>query len=342
MPDEHPERFISAADFARAEAEIIREFRLEAPQYVMYLSEEQREELWNWWQGNGRSFTEPASAPAPVRNNPDGEVRGNRVDYVGAENARRSIDLTELTDQVGSERPTRGDNQMKVFAVRSVALSAETADAWKAGGVVLARRGRTPEGQMDAAIANGHQAVLNLGNSAFNPAETLPVWNYGRDIRPLITPGATRDLLGDFMPPQPEANFPRQAWVKAPGAHGRGKFLETIDSPLVLPKSWDWCEHIDGQEYRLITVGHKLVQDFMRFGDNGNRSYEWIRMREVDADLKQMVREAATRVPGNNVIAWDTILDHDGTPYIFEGNTCPGVNADTVRRIVDEMERQSE
>lgn len=230
---------------------------------------------------------------------------------------------------------------MRVFAVRSVALSTRTAEAWKTGGVVLARRGRTPLEQVSVAHASEYHAVLNMGNSAFNPPELVPIWNYGRDIKPLVTPGASRDLLGEFMPPQPETNFPRQAWVKAPGAHGRGKFLEIIHEPLVLPPSWDWCEHIDGQEYRLITVGHKVVQDFERHGPNGNREYAWVPMREINSDLKQMVREAAARVPGNNVIAWDTVLGPDDTPYIFEGNTCPGVNADTVRRIVNEMERQS-
>ena len=231
---------------------------------------------------------------------------------------------------------------MRIMGVRSVTLSTDTANAWKDGGVVLARRGRTPEQQVLVARDNGYNALLNLGNSAFSPAETIPIWNYGRDIKPLIAPGTTRTLIGDFMPPQPDANFPRQAWVKAPGAHGRGKFLETIDSPLVLPPLWDWCEHIDGQEYRLVTVGNKVVQDFKRHGLNGSRRYEWVPMGEVDSQLKQMVREAAERVPGQNVIAWDTIIDVDGTPYIFEGNTCPGVNADTVRRIVAEMERQSE
>ncbi len=168
------------------------------------------------------------------------------------------------------------------------------------------------------------------------------MWNYGRNIKPLVTPGATRDLIGEFMPRQPDSDFPRQAWVKAPGAHGRGKFLEIIHEPLVLPRSWDWCEHVEGQEYRLITVGNKVVQDFERHGDNNSRRYSWVPMREVNADLKAMVREAASRLEGNNVIAWDTILDTNGEPFIFEGNSCPGVNADTVRRIVDEMERQSD
>lgn len=230
---------------------------------------------------------------------------------------------------------------MRVFGVRSVQLTTETANAWKAGGVRLARRGRTPASQMAIAAEYDYGAVLNLGNSAFNPTETVPIWNYGRDIKPLINPGDTRDLLGDFMPPQPTSNFPRQAWVKAPGAHGRGKFLETIDQPLVLPSSWDWCEHIEGQEYRLVTVGHKIVQDFERSGPNGNRHYSWVPMREVNSDLKQMVREAAAKVPGNNVIAWDTIINNEGEPFIFEGNTCPGVNTNTVQRIVAEMERQS-
>ena len=183
-----------------------------------------------------------------------------------------------------------------------------------------------------------YDMILNLGKSSFLTDDER-VWNKGQHIIDLIYPGKTRVLFDDLMPPRP-TNYPADVWVKQPGAHGRGKSRMYVDYPLVLPGMWDWQEHINGQEYRLVTVGHRLVQDFLRHGENGNRSYEWLPMREVPQELKRMVRLAATRVEGNNVIAWDTIVDETGQPYLLEGNTCPGVTAPTVRRITEEMERQ--
>lgn len=225
---------------------------------------------------------------------------------------------------------------MTTLAVRSVSLSEESTQAWKSEGVVFSRRGRTPTQIMDM----GYDRVLNLGNSQFNPV-VGNVWNRGDDILPLIYPGRTRELLGDLMPPQPDATLmPHDVWIKQPGSHGRGKKRKIIDRNLVLPREWDWCQHVDGQEYRLITVGHRIVQDFLRHGENGERRYEWIRMREVPSALKDLVRTAAQRIEGNNVIAWDAIVDNDGQPFIFEGNSCPGVNRDSVKRILTEMDVQ--
>ena len=179
--------------------------------------------------------------------------------------------------------------------------------------------------------------VINRGKGDFRPESGRHrVWNHGEDIEPLLYPGFTRELLGDMMPPQSVEHG--DVWIKAPGAAGRGKFRKAVDRELVLPREWDWQMHIPGQEYRLVTVGHKVVQDFLRFGDNGGRSYEWIRMSEVPMALKNMARTAAARLNGNNIIAWDMVVSEEtDIPYLFEGNSCPGVNSDTVRRIVEEM-----
>ncbi len=228
---------------------------------------------------------------------------------------------------------------MSFIAVRSVSLSEETTNAWKEGGVTFSRRGRTA----NEVVAMGYDNVINLGNSRFRPEGRYSVWNHGDDIEALLYPGMTRELLDDLMPPQPSMDLePHDVWIKRPGSHGRGKQRMIVDRNLVLPREWDWCQHVDGQEYRLITVGHRIVQDFLRHGENGDRTYEWVAMREVPRSLKDAVREAARRVPGRNIIAWDCIVTEGGQPYIFEGNTCPGVNIETVQRIVKEMNRQNE
>lgn len=225
---------------------------------------------------------------------------------------------------------------MTILGIRSVNLTIETTNAWKTR-IAMAKRGRTiPE-----IMGLGFSTILNMGKSTFAPDMSQypnhKVWNHGDDIGVLLWPGATRELLGDMMPPRP-TEFPADVWLKTPGAHGRGKFKKSIEEALVLPREWDWQSHIEGQEYRLVTVGTKVVQDHKRNGENGNRSYEWLAMRETPQVLKDMAREAADRVPGANVIAWDLILTDDGIPYLFEGNTSPGVNQATVARIVNIME----
>lgn len=225
---------------------------------------------------------------------------------------------------------------MTILAVRSVILSTDTADAWKGAGVHFARRGKT----IEQITAMPYPVILNLGKSGFQPPRSERIWNHGRDIFPLLWPGETRRLMGDLMPPQP-TDFPADAWVKAPGAAGRGKYRKAIDQALVLPKEWDWQQHIEGQEWRLVTVGERLVQCMMRNGPNGNRRYTWNRMNQTPMILKELAREAARRLNGRNVVGWDLIEQGD-TAYILEGNSCPGVGRETANRVVKEITRQME
>lgn len=229
---------------------------------------------------------------------------------------------------------------MSFLVVRSLPLGSKSTPAWKAAGGVFVRRGSTPERIAFLAQRNESEFILNLGKSTFMPTPDTPcpVWNLGESILPLLWPGRTRELLGDLMPPQE----PGDVWVKQPGFGGRGKVRLETEVPLVLPPQWDWQSHVDGQEWRLITVGHRVVQDLKRFGENGNRSYEWVPMKETPVALKALAREAAKRLPGMNVTAWDLIIDNQGQPFLFEGNSCPGVNEATTSRIYKEIIRQQE
>lgn len=225
---------------------------------------------------------------------------------------------------------------MSVLGVRSVSLTTSTSRAWRSR-IRLAERGLATWQIIEN---HGEEHILNLGRSSFHPdPEEYPYkvfWNLGNHIKPLLWPGITRELMGDLMPPRP-TQYPADVWLKAPGAHGRGKYKKQVTHPLVLPSEWDWQEHINGQEYRLITVNGAVVQDFLRSGENGNRSYQWVAMRDVPMEVKDMARLAARRLEGRNVIAWDLIWTGEQA-FLFEGNTCPGVNSETVNRIVDYME----
>ena len=84
-------------------------------------------------------------------------------------------------------------------------------------------------------------------------------------------------------------------------------------------------------------MGSKIVQGYERHDSNGDRSYVWTGVTALPLAIKTITREAITQLPGQNFIAWDLILDPEGVPYLFEGNTCPGIGATTVGRVLAEM-----
>ena len=223
---------------------------------------------------------------------------------------------------------------MEFGLIRSIPLGRDTINAWRNAGGVFIPRGTS--GSERYRITSRYPVTINLGNTNINPATigSPYVLNLPGDIEALVTPGGARRLLDDFLPPRRTGTV----WMKGPGRAGRNKFLVETRERLVLPSDWDWQIHVTGQEYRLITVGAKVVQDFKRYGENGSRVYEWVRMRDVPEQLKQMARLAARRVPGYNVIAWDMIATDDGRYFIFEGNTSPGMSTPTAQRIIREID----
>ena len=238
---------------------------------------------------------------------------------------------------------------MSHVLLAALPLSGDTKQAWReAGGIFMRSDRETPE-ILDY-TKQRETFFINLGRSSFRPDEEMladhglepwDVWNRGENINQLLYPGQVRTLLDEFAIPRPEA-YPADVWIKTPGRQGRGTFRKHIEEPLVLPKEWDWQEHMEGQEYRCITVGPRIVQNFERHGSNGDREYRWTLMEETPAPVKTAVRKVAKRLDGYNVVAWDAILTPQGVALIFEGNTCPGMSINTARRVVNEINRQRE
>ena len=235
---------------------------------------------------------------------------------------------------------------MSTMAIRSITLSESSSNAWKSAGCFFARRTRTQDQIIALALDNECDFIINLGNTAFNPtdqeiARSFPgrIFNVGRNIRPLVRPGTTRDLLGDLLPPYPEESetFAVDYWVKAPGAKGKGKHLVRGHKLPEIPDEWDLQVHIKGREFRVITVDDIVVQVNERFGDNSNRSYEWVGVTDAPRAVKQVAKDAARKLEGRNIIGWDIILEHDAKAYVLEGNSCPGMNEATANRILNKV-----
>lgn len=241
---------------------------------------------------------------------------------------------------------------MSAFSiVRSIDLSSTTRSAWERAGGVFLRPDRTIESIFAYARHRGHRFVLNLGRSELSvqPLERgdeqtppIPFINDGISvISRILTPGATRQFIPELIPPAPRS-YPAAVWVKAPGRAGRGKFLETVSGPLQLPRSWDFQAHVNGDEYRVVTVGRRAVQGAARFGRNGDREYEWRGLQGTPELILGAARQAAQALNNDNaMIAWDLIHEIEtDQAYILEGNSCPGVNNATAERVVNEIIRQ--
>ena len=233
----------------------------------------------------------------------------------------------------------------RALLYRSIPLSRTTRDAWKSAGAMFAKRERTPEQVRDLA---GGRPIINLGSSNL----TLPgIWNEASVIAPLLTPAGSRQLFDTVMPSdgwQGEGYY----WLKGQGRGGANKektyvTTEYSHNELVSRANWiagDVQQNIGGGEYRVITVGTKVVQVMKRGGLNGNRVYEWVGLTGAPTSVKEVAREAARRLESEKIIiGWD-VMDGDGYyqwtsgTYILEGNSCPGVNAATAGRILDAME----
>ena len=224
--------------------------------------------------------------------------------------------------------------------VRSIPLALTTRDAWKENGVMFARR--TSNDERIEMLANG-RPIINLGSQQ---CRIIGIWNEARVVEPLINPAASRELLGSLMPSNRYID-PGYFWLKGEGRGGSNKEKRFIRNSqefnaLVEHATWigaDVQQHIDGQEYRVITVGEKVVQVMKRTGGHlaSDRVYTWVGVEGCDSEVKAVARKAAMKLANSKtIIGWDVIQGERA--YILEGNSCPGVNAATANRILNAVE----
>lgn len=225
----------------------------------------------------------------------------------------------------------------RLLAVRSIPLSLRTARSWRSAGVDFWPRSRNLHEILD--LEDQDTLVLNLGNSSLphEITERFTTYNHPETVRRLSSPTLTREYFNDLLPPA-RPTEPTDFWVKGPGCGGQNKERRVWNDIRPIPHGWDTQAHVEGQEYRVNTTGSRCVQVHKRKGDNSKRSYEWCGLGGAPQTVKSIAREAADAT-GLSILAWDIILSTEGIAYILEGNTCPGVNPPTARRIVDEIQR---
>ncbi len=228
--------------------------------------------------------------------------------------------------------------------VRSIPLALDTRDAWKEAGAMFVRRESNDD--RIAYLSGYHDApIINLGSST---CRIEGIWNEANVIAPLLTPAASRELISSLMPSMLYCG-PNYYWLKGQGRGGANKEKLFIRNGAEFDEMYaraQWMDgdvqlHIDGQEYRVITVGSKVVQVTKRDGGvlASDREYEWVGLTGAPSQVKDIARRASSMLSSDKtIIGWDVITDNMHFVHILEGNACPGVNTATANRILDAVE----
>ena len=248
---------------------------------------------------------------------------------------------------------------MTVFVNRSIPLSQESRDGWKNAGATIVPRNPVRAERL-LARTNDTDIIINLGRGPEHLVGREPqIWNQFDTIDSIITPAAIRRTMPDLIPTSDVFNGPnnhRPYWIKGPGQHGNNKrlcqeyawdgaYLAEIEHCLDLP-GWDAQLHIEGTEFRVITVGNAVIQAYRKdHRTETNRGlmfqWNWIGVGGIKKNgLIPLVKKAAAALPhgDRSVVGWDCIVGEAGA-YIIEGNSSPGVNDATAQRIVNAIER---
>jgi hypothetical protein len=235
---------------------------------------------------------------------------------------------------------------MRTLAVRSIPLSEATRNGWHSANVRFAKRNRNNSQIENIAVQYGYDSVLNLGDRGFFSEKVL-TWNRIESVWAVMEPQALRVTMPDFLPAELDEDTGAH-WHKSMGWGGVGKrfhdkFYEGCD------ENWyndDTQEHIEGIEYRIITVGDRLVQASRKEPQSEGWppiptgfNWHWIGVDGVaDNGIIPQIKQAVLLIPywETTILGWDIIVD-DIKPYVIEVNSCPGVNEATAQRIVKAM-----
>jgi hypothetical protein len=234
---------------------------------------------------------------------------------------------------------------MSFLIVRSVPLSQETRAAWKNAGGTFARRkynGRLPD-----AVVDRYGYIVNLGHTRLSASADV-IYNRPDSIVAVSHPVNFRKTFHDSEL-IPSRNMKGRHWHKTGGFRGEGKTFHESERGDCAVIPGDVQEHIEGVEYRVITVGDVVVQAHKKELINDGWppiptgfEWSWVGVRGVSSNgIIPAVKNAITKIPfgERTVLGWDIIVRDRNQPFIIEINTSPGVNDATAQRIVSQIER---
>lgn len=224
-----------------------------------------------------------------------------------------------------------------IHILRTIPLSLETREAWTSAGARMVPRKHIGKYFEDPPVSS-NDVIINLGWR--KPINHDHVWNHHESVKFVSRPDDLRKNLGDWLPPIPEIGD--TAWGKDHGWQGKGKFMYYDFKEHYADKHADVQRHIDGVEYRVNSVGSKVVQAHRKIPENSSFIWQWVGVKGIDGlGFIKAIKTITDAIPygETTILGWDWIVENDtGKPYLLEINTSAGVNAPTAHRILDVVE----
>jgi len=226
---------------------------------------------------------------------------------------------------------------MRTLAIRGIPLSKRTSEAWRSIGVTFTRTDRR---NLNTFIQNWPE-IINLGYRG-ERLDHPNLWNPAELVSILSSKIRTREILGELLPPQ---NNQTAHWIKGRGHSGKQAHYHPGPCTLACPpKDHDTQIHLEGPEYRILTVGTSIIQAHNKVWKNPINvqntfpTYSWVGTKACPKGTIPLCKLAISILSNilhtdTFIIGWDIKMDKRNRPYIIEGNSCPGINNATAHRI---------
>ncbi len=227
--------------------------------------------------------------------------------------------------------------------LRSIPLGRITRNAWTDNGIHIVKRSRDNNRDVLSTIRRvAAKFVINSGSLSHDwTGCPVPVFNTRDSIRAISHPVALRRTLGDYIP---KDNDRGPHWHKTGGHGGQGTVFcaPGTGNSRCRGMSGDVQQHIDGTEYRVLTVGDIIVQASLKERVNviSSFNWKWVGIDGIrNTGIIPQIKSAVNNIPNweFTVFGWDIMVDDK--PHILEINTSPGVNDASARRIIQQIER---
>lgn len=232
---------------------------------------------------------------------------------------------------------------MSFLVVKSIPLSQETQNAWRTQGASFLKRSR--DGRVPEQIARRQDFIINLGNTNFVCDDRDAIsFNCPDTIRAVSHPVNLRKTFADTEGILPARTITGPHWHKRGGFGGRGKLFHEREMGDCGILQGDVQEHLEGEEFRVNTVGDVVVQATRKEHVNGLGTdfvWNWVGVDGIKrSGIIPLVKRAMEEVPfsRHTVFGWDILVCSRG-PRVLEINTSPGVNTATAKRIVEQIQR---
>jgi glutathione synthase/RimK-type ligase-like ATP-grasp enzyme len=203
---------------------------------------------------------------------------------------------------------------------------------------------------------NPNDVVINWGGRT--PLEGGTVLNPPEKIENAANKILTFKLCGEFMPQTfleystniQEPFVAKKLWTHK--GYGKRKFKKHTNKTQQLSQQYDFFQEFIPieKEYRVLVFwnGQRYtiprIYEKVKTGESSPREifhpswdFQKIALSEVDERIRQMALEVIHRLE-LHLIGLDIVISQDGSIYLIEANSAPGLGANTLSKLVQRLQ----